>query len=280
MADDSARKDTGVALWQSGERYHRFMGRWSAQVAATFVDRLDLPAGLAWLDVGCGAGDLLGVVLAERSPARITGLDLSAPFLETARARWGGQPGVDFTLGSAEDLPFADATFDAVVSGLAINFPPDSERVVAEMVRVARPGATVGAYVWDYEFPGFFLTRFWDAAEVVLGERAHATERGRWHICTQTGLGSLARRAGLAGVRVRGITVDTVFDDRDSLWEGFELGIGPAGTLVRGLDADERRAVRQEIERHLPALREDGAVALRARSWAFTAARPTEGAAT
>jgi ubiquinone/menaquinone biosynthesis C-methylase UbiE len=57
---------------------------------------------------------------------------------------------VEFRLGDAQALPVPDAFFNAVASGLVLNFVPDQPKAVAKMRRAVRPGGTVAAYVWDY----------------------------------------------------------------------------------------------------------------------------------
>ena len=64
-------------------------------------------------------------------------------------------------------LPFEDATFDAVVSGLVLNFIPDLQRALIKMRRVSRPGGVVAAYVWDYAGKMQLMRYFWDAASAL-----------------------------------------------------------------------------------------------------------------
>ena len=59
-------------------------------------------------------------------------------------------PRVEFKEGDAQAIPESDGSFDIAVSGLLLNFVPDKDRAVQEMVRVTRPGGTVALYVWDY----------------------------------------------------------------------------------------------------------------------------------
>lgn len=239
-------------------------------MATRFVDDLAVPTGARWLDVGCGTGDLLGVVTERCAPEHVVGVDPSEAFLAVAASRW---PDVDLRVGAAEDLPLGDATVHAAVSGLALNFVPNPVRAFAEMARVTAAGGVVAAYVWDYAHPDFFLTRFWDAAtRTVLQGRPTGDERGRWELCTPDGLAAAARAAGLDPV-VSAVEVETVFADRDELWSGFELGVGPSGALVRDLDEDARATLRATMESGLP-YRDDGTVRLPARAWRVVAPTP------
>ena len=248
------------------------MGRWSRLVADRFVDALELPAGSSVLDVGCGTGVLLDAVVEGWAPARAVGLDPSADFLRLAAERLRDRGAAAFDEGRADALPTADGTFDAAVSGLALNFTDDAGAAIGEMARVVRPGGTVAGYVWDYDHPDFFLTRLWDAALAVDGERGAGDERGRWSICTAAGMAAVVDAEPLGGATTWSITVPTAFADADELWSGFLLGVGPSGTWVAGLDDDRRERVRAALEAALPRSA-DGTVHLTARALAFAARR-------
>ena len=98
------------------------------------------------LDVACGSGVLTREAAAHVSPGgSATGLDIDAGMLSVAR---GLAPDVHWQQGSAEALPFADASFDAVVSQFGLMFVPDPSRAIAEMWRVLKPGGRMAVAVW------------------------------------------------------------------------------------------------------------------------------------
>ena len=136
-------------VWDAGAAYEPYVGRWSRLVAREFVGWLSIPPGAAWLDVGCGTGALVSAILERGSPRQVVGVDPSEPFLSSAR-RQVTDARADLRAGDAAHLPLPGCAFDAVVSGLVLNFTPDPVAALREMVRVARPGAIVAAYVWDY----------------------------------------------------------------------------------------------------------------------------------
>lgn len=92
------------------------------------------------LDVGCGTG-LASRPLIENG-FRVTGVDVSAPMLDKAREHF---PSATWVQGSAEALPFEPATFDAAIAAQALHLV-DRAKAVAELVRVVKPGGTIG--VW------------------------------------------------------------------------------------------------------------------------------------
>ena len=111
--------------------------------------------GLSVLDVSCGRGTQ-SVVYAREFGADVVGLDLSQAMLETAKARAseaGLGPSVRFVQGDSQDLPFPDGSFDVVVNECAVGIPDDSQKVLNEMLRVARPGGRVLMHESTWRLP-------------------------------------------------------------------------------------------------------------------------------
>jgi len=135
-------------LFSDGQAYERLMGRWSRVAGGMFLDWLALPKGLRFLDVGCGNGAFTEVLIAHSAPAAVTGIDPAEGQLAYARTRPGAKP-AQFQAGSAQDLPFADGSFDAALMALVISFVPDPAKAVREMLRVVKRGGTVATYMWD-----------------------------------------------------------------------------------------------------------------------------------
>src|SRR5271156_2254412 len=129
-------------LFVDGKAYERRMGRWSRLAGEIFLDWLAAPQGLRWIDVGCGNGAFTEVLIERCKPAAVSGIDPSEGQLAYARNRPGTKM-AQFRVGSAQDLPFADGSFDAAAMALAIIFVPDAVKAAAEMVRVTRPGGIV-----------------------------------------------------------------------------------------------------------------------------------------
>ena len=255
-----------VEVWAAGDAYEPYIGRWSRLVARELLAWLGPAAGGSWLDVGCGTGALAATVLATADPAAVVGLDPSAGFLASARSRLDDRR-ARFVVADARRLPLAGARFDAVVSGLVLNFVPDPAAAAAEMARVARPGGRVAAYVWDYAGGMELIRRFWDAAAALDPAAAELDEGRRFPLCQPEPLAGLFRDAGLAEVAVRPIQVPTVFRDFDDYWTPFLGGQGPAPGYVLSLDGAGRAALREELATRLPAAA-DGSIALAARAWA------------
>ena len=120
-------------------------------VAAQLVKFSGLRAGEAVLDVGTGTGVV--AITAARAGAQVSALDLTPALLEVARenAAVAHCESIAWTEGDAEQLPYADASFDLVLSQFGHMFAPRPERVVAEMRRVLKPGGRVAFATWPPE---------------------------------------------------------------------------------------------------------------------------------
>lgn len=249
-------------MWETGDAYERYVGRWSRPVAAEFLRWLAVPPGRSWLDVGCGTGALTSAVLASCAPAEVVGVDPSEGFLALARSRVSDAA---FEVGTAMDL--GERRSDVVVSGLVLSFVPDAARAVAEFARV---GDVVGAYVWDYASGMQMMRHFWDAATEVDPAAAADDEGAKFAaVCEPEPLRALWTGAGLREIEVTGIVVPTVFADFDDFWEPFLGGTGAAPAYVARLPEEHRAAVRELLRARLP----DGQISLTARAWAVRGVR-------
>ena len=252
--------------WEDGDGYERFVGRWSRAVAPRFLAWAEVPSGGRVADVGCGTGALAAALLAQGARS-VVGLDLSRGFVQEAGRRVL-DPRATFVVGDARALPEATASFDAAVSGLALNFVPDPSRAASEMGRVTRPGGVVAAYVWDYARGMEMLRHFWDAALEVDPERAAPLDEGRrFPLCGREPLEDLFRGARLQDVTAAAIHIEMAFQNFEDLWRPFLGGQGPGPSYVAGLDAETRDRLRRAL-RDRVARTDEAPITLGARAWA------------
>lgn len=254
--------------WERGDPYERYVGRWSRGVAPRFLSWLGVPAGRRWLDVGCGTGALCAAIANQCSPASLAGVEPSEGFLKTARQHLAGR--ATLRSGSAAALPFEDGAFDVVVSGLVLNFVPDTRAALAEMARVTRGGGTIAAYVWDYAGKMELMRAFWDAAVALDPDAARLDEGLRFPLCRPEALGQLFSSAGLMEVGTTALDVPTPFESFEDYWQPFLGGQGPAPAYAMSLDEAARTRLRERLRERLPA-RPNGSIALTARAWAVRA---------
>jgi len=253
-------------VWDVGFAYEAYIGRWSRPVAQGYLHWLRLPAGIDWLDVGCGTGALSRTILQRAEPRRVLALDRSPGFVRAAAAALPDGR-CSFACADAQALPFADNKADAAVSGLVLNFIPDPARAVRELRRVVRPGGVISAYVWDYAEGMQMLRVFWDEA-VALDAAAEKLDEGpRFPLCHPDALRALFNASGLQDIEVTALEVPTVFNDFDDYWEPFLGGQGPAPTYVAGLPEEKRTALRERLRTRLSGS-QTGGIQLTARAWA------------
>ena len=264
--DEQAGPVNRTDAWDIGEAYEPYVGRWSRPVARGFLGWLAAPPGCRWLDVGCGTGALAETVLELAAPSEVMGVDPSAAYVAFARGRVK-DPRARFDVGDARALQAATATFDAVVSGLVLNFVPEPEKAVSEMARVARPGGVVAAYVWDYAGGMQMMRHFWDAAGELDPGARELDEGRRFPLCNPEPLTDLFQRAGLEKVEVRAIDVPTVFRDFEDYWSPFLGGQAPAPGYAMSLGQERRAELRERIRAGLPT-NAQGEHHLFARAWA------------
>lgn len=259
------------SLFADGEAYEQYVGRWSRPVGHMFLDWLSLPAGLRWLDIGCGTGALSATVLEHANPTKVTGVDPSEAFLGLAHTQVTDKR-ADFRLGDAQSLPIEDADADVSVSGLVLNFVPDKKLALHEMVRVVKPGGTVALYVWDYAGEMQLMRYFWDAATKLFPKAAELDEGRHFTICKPEPLTDLFRGAGLNDVETRALEAPTVFTDFEDYWSPFLRGQGPAGVFCASLPVDDQDRLRTALENAVP-FSADGTIQLIARAWAVRGMR-------
>ncbi|HEY8438181.1 MAG TPA: methyltransferase domain-containing protein [Candidatus Limnocylindrales bacterium] len=252
--------------WSDGDAYEAFVGHLSRAVAPIFVEWLGVDRGGRWVDVGSGTGALSATILQGADPVSIVAVDPSPDFVAAAQATIA-DPRVRFEIGSADALPIADATADAVVAGLVLNFVPDVPAALAEMRRVAVPGATVAAYVWDYAEGMGPIRRFFDAARLVDAGAEAADEGRRFAICRPGPLGDAFRAAGLERVQVRTIDVPAVYRSFEAYWTPFLSGVGAAPRYLAALPPATQVAIREQLRSTLRP-EADGSIHLAARAWA------------
>lgn len=232
----------------TGDAYDSFMGRWSRLLAPALVESAGVTSGQRVLDVGCGPGALTGALVDVVGVGSVSACDPSAPFVDACAER---HPGVDVKQATAEDLPWPDQAFDAVLASLVLNFVADRGVAAAQVMRVLRPGGTIAATVWDYAEGMEMLRHFWDSARAV---RSGAPDEG-WHPSGLGGEGELAdflSGAGFEAVAEGTLRVESTYADSNEVWQGFLAGVGPAGAWCLTLPEEEREAVRREFLGRLP----------------------------
>jgi SAM-dependent methyltransferase len=223
------------------------MGRWSRIAGQSFLDWLDAPKNLKWLDVGCGNGAFTEELIARYAPAAVSAIDPSDEQLTYARTR----PGVEmaeFHVGDAENLPFGNRTFDVAVMALVISFLSDPDKAAAEMARVVRAGGWVAAYMWDLRggAPTYPIYRALES----MGEAAVRPPNPA--VSERDAMRGLWEKTGLESVDTQVIRIETAYSDLDDFCASNLVPIGPQGKIIGRMSASAREELRARLRDHLP----------------------------
>lgn len=257
-----------------GDAYEEQMGRWSRRLAEPFLDFADPGEAGCMLDLGCGTGSLAQALAGRSGTCRIVGLDASDAYVEHARRRIG-DPRVEVRAGDACAIPFLDGRFDAVLSLLMLPFVPRAEAAVAEMRRVARPGAVVAAASWDAR-GGFVAQRiFLDTAAVLDPDAERLRARNCTRPTTRPGeLAAIWRATGFLEVREAALTIRMEYAGFEDYWRPFAGGQGPAAGYVAGLGAAALAELREHVRRAYLDGEPDGPRSYAATAWAVRGIAP------
>ncbi len=134
--------------WAAGD--YAVLGSTLQLSGELLCEALDLRSGSLVLDVAAGNGNV--TLAAARRGARVTSTDYVPTLLERGRLRAAAEGWkIDFEHADAEALPFADGSFDVVVSTFGVMFAPDQPRAASELARVCRPGGKIGLSCWTPE---------------------------------------------------------------------------------------------------------------------------------
>ena len=209
-------------------------------LARTLVAETGIRPGSSVLDVATGTGHV--ALEAARMFCDVTGIDYVENLVEVARRRAAaeGLP-IAFEVADAEDLPFADASFDAVLSAIGVMFTADHQRAAAELVRVCRPGGLIGIASWTAEgFIGQLLKTV--AAHVPPSPVALPPTRWGSEEVVRELLGSEA-----TDVTSSVYVVTQRFVSEEAFADFMLTNYGPTYTAAQRLDAHGRTAFRDDL---------------------------------
>jgi len=238
LPDLSAVKTRQQGAWSSGD--YATVGTTLQIVGETLCEALDLRAGQKVLDVAAGNGNV--TLAAARRWCEVVSTDYVPALLERGRERAAAERlAIEFREADAEALPFADASFDAVVSTFGVMFTADQDKAAAELVRVCKPGGKIGLANWT---PDGFIGQLFKAIGKYMPPPAGVKSPALW--------GTGARITELFGAQASSIHLeqrDIVFRYRSAQhWlDVFKSYYGPLLKTFGGLDPETRTALTDDL---------------------------------
>ncbi len=150
--EDQTLAATHRAMWALGD-YALMAEEIMAPLSPILIAATGIGPGVRVLDVAAGSGNIS--LPAAQTGASVVSTDLTPELLQRSKAR-AAELGLtlDYREANAQSLPFGDDEFDVVMSAIGVMFAPDHQRAARELVRVCRPGGTIGVISWTHE--GFF----------------------------------------------------------------------------------------------------------------------------
>jgi SAM-dependent methyltransferase len=223
-------------MWASGD-YPSMVETFLTPLGPRLVQAAGIGPGMDVLDVGAGTGN--ASLPAARTGARVTASDLTPELLEVGRRRAEAEGlRLDWVEADAEHLPFADGSFDVVISCIGAMFAPHHQDVADELVRVCRPGGTIGLLSWTPE--GMLGSLFRTMGPFAPPPPAGATPPPRW--------GDPEHLDELFGDRLALRTLErqvlevTAFERPHDYAEHFRARYGPTIAVLANARKDGREA--------------------------------------
>ena len=244
--------------WQlegsAAELYQRYLvPAITTKWAQDLVDRAQLCAGEAILDVACGTGVVARMAAKMASHGGVTALDLNEGMLAVARSLPSEGAPITWIQGSALDLPFPSDSFDVVFCQLGLQFFPDHERALREMHRVLKASGRAALSVYGPIERTLGANAFALALDDVLGAHASRIKRGEHSFADPSQLEILLKDAGFDLVDVQTVVQTTVFPTVLD-YVRFQLLATPMTVLLKDVNEPDRQATIESVARNTVAL--------------------------
>jgi len=225
------------------QRYHNAFASLTSQMTTPLLDAVGVTTGVQLLDVATGPG--YAAAAAAKRGAEVVGVDFAPAMVAEARRRY---PTVDFREGDAEDLPFPEASFDAVTMNFGLLHLGRPERALTEAHRVLRPGGRLGFTVWarPEQAIGFQMVlravESYGKLDVQLPQGPHFFRFSDPQESHRSVLG-----AGFVSPTVKTIPLLWRLHSPDALFENMFEGTVRTAGLLRAQSANAVRAIREAL---------------------------------
>ncbi|QNP63852.1 class I SAM-dependent methyltransferase [Streptomyces genisteinicus] len=263
-----------------GTHWARQQDRWdeiNAGFTAPLLDAARIRAGDAVLDIGCGAGATTRAAARRALDGRVTGVDLSGPMLERARASARAEhlDHTTFEHGDAQVHPLAGRDFDAVISRYGVMFFADPVAAFANILGALRPGGRAAFVVAAHGTDNEWLRALGGLGpELSLGGFGAAGEPGMFSLADPVHVREVLAGAGFAQVALARVEAAGRWGRDAEDAAGFLMDTGPARHRLSLIGEAEGIRARQTLADLLRPAESPGGVLLRSASWLVTAVRP------
>jgi SAM-dependent methyltransferase len=240
------------------EGYRDFFTKVTDYAIEPLLDAASVGARARVLDVATGPG-VLASRAARRGAPQVVGVDLAPRMIALAAAQY---PGIDFRQGDAENLPFSDQSFDAVVSNFGIGHFPRPELAAREFARVLAPHGVVALSWWDVPAHHRLNGIFFDAVNEVQASPPPDLPAGQpmFRFSDDQELSTLLRSAGLAEVAVQAFAFVHRLGSAEELWSGILGGTVRTSIGIRRQPKDVRDRIRMTFDRLVKPYAKDGGI--------------------
>ncbi len=232
-------------------------------VAAAMIESLGIGERQQHLDIAAGTGEP-GLSIAKLAPqGRVVVTDLVPEMLEIAarRASERGLTNVETRVCSADDLPFADATFDSVSVRFGYMFFPDMAKATAEFVRVLAPGGRLCSSVWIEPTRNPWTTIIMDAIATEVTLPPPDPEKPSMYRCASPrSVSALYERVGLREVREWDVGVELVTRSPEEYWEMMSEHVSLAVAALQQVEGPTRERIRRSAITKVRAFEHGGEV--------------------
>jgi SAM-dependent methyltransferase len=259
-------RDFEYAGWRVAAATYDGFAAATALFVAPLLQAAGVKPGVRLLDVACGTG--VGSAQAAALGARVTGVDFSPEMIAEAEKR---HPQIAFHTADAEQLPFADASFDAVVANFGIHHVERPQRAIAQARRVLAPGGIFAFTFWAAPQDNTAWRLIFEAiaahgrtdVPMPAGNDAHATPENFSRLVAEVGFDARTLRCEL-------IEKDWELPRETDLVSVFETGTVRMATLLRG-QGDALPAIRRHVAEGVRLYTRGEVIALPTRAWLIAA---------
>lgn len=237
----------------ASQKWRRQSAAMGSDMTHAIVAAAQVVPGMRVLDIACGTGEpAISLAALLAGDGEVVGVDLSPAPLKIAeqRAAQRGLANTRFQQADAQELPFADKSFDCITSRLGVMFFPDLPRALAEMHRVLKPGGKATLLVWGPMEQPYFDTTIGSVLRMLPGAVVPESGRKMFEFGRDGLLAQALRESGFTSAEERHLTVPWTWPGTpQEVWEYFQDVAVPFAPLLQSIPPERRVEIDAEVLR-------------------------------